>query len=369
MDPSQLMTLRDYETAFERSASEAAAAFVSTGASEGVALQANLEAFDGLQLLPRALVDVSRRSIGTTLLGHALSMPVLIAPTAFHRLAHPDGELATVRAAGSVGTVMVLSLSSSFPVESVLAEASGPVWFQTYVSKDRPRTAAVIGRAESAGCKALVLTVDVPVTGGRVPARRMGFSAPPEWIAEGHTKMYGLPDRRTDGSLLAAHDMWDASFSWDDLDWLRGTTNMALVLKGVMRADDASRAIGAGIDAVIVSNHGGRQLDAAAATIEVLPSIADTVAGRIPVLVDGGIRRGSDIVKAIASGADAVLLGRPILWGLAIAGQGGVEAIMRLLADELDLTMALCGAPDLSAITPDLLHRRGNPAQRTASAG
>lgn len=358
MDSRQLMTLRDYETAFERSATEGAAAFVSTGASEGMALRKNLEAFDGVQLVPRSLVDVSLRSIRTSLLGRPLSMPVLIAPTAFHRLAHPDGELATVRAAGTVGTVMVLSLSSSYPVESVLAEATGPVWFQTYASKDRARTAGVVSRAESAGCEALVLTVDVPVTGGRVPARRLGFSVPSEWIAEGHTKMYGLPDRRGDGgSPLAAHDMWDASFSWSDLEWLRGVTNMPLILKGIMRADDASRAIDAGIDAIIVSNHGGRQLDAAAATFDVLPAIANTVARRVPVLVDGGIRRGSDIVKAIASGADAVLVGRPILWGLAIGGQSGVEAVLGLLADELDLTMALCGAPDLSTITADLLHR------------
>jgi 4-hydroxymandelate oxidase len=363
MDPRELMTLRDYEIAFERSATEGAAAFVSTGASEGTALRANQAAFDGLQLLPRSLVDVSRRSMRTTLLGHALSMPVLIAPTAFHRLAHPDGELATVRAAGSLGTVMILSLSSSYPVESVLAEATGPVWFQTYVSKDRARSAEVIGRAEAAGCQGLVLTVDVPVTGGRVPARRIGFAVPPEWTVEGHSKMYGLADRRTGGNPLAAHDMWDASFTWDDLEWLRGITTMPVILKGVMRADDAARALDVGIAAVIVSNHGGRQLDTAVATIDALPAIADIVAGRVPVLVDGGIRRGSDIVKAIASGADAVLVGRPVLWGLAVAGQGGVEAIMGLLADELDLTMALCGAPDLGTITSDLLHRGANPVR------
>lgn len=357
MDPRQLMTLRDYEIAFERSATEGAAAFVSTGASEGIALRANQAAFDRLQLLPRSLVDVSQRSISTTLLGLDLSMPVLIAPTAFHRLAHPDGELATVRAAGAVGTVMVLSLSSSYPVESVLAAATGPVWFQTYVSKDRERTADVIGRAEAAGCEGLVLTVDVPVTGGRVPARRLGFSVPPEWTVEGHTKMYGLPDARTGGSPLAAHDMWDASLSWNGLEWLRGITALPLILKGLMRADDASRAVDAGADAIIVSNHGGRQLDAAAPTIEVLPSVAESVARRVPVLVDGGVRRGSDIVKAIASGADAVLVGRPVLWGLALGGQSGVEAIMGLLADELDLAMALCGAPDLGRITSDLLHR------------
>jgi 4-hydroxymandelate oxidase len=253
---------------------------------------------------------------------------------------------------------MVLSLSASYPVEAVLAEAIGPVWFQTYVGKDRGLTAEVIARAESAGCQGLVLTVDVPVTGGRVPTRRIGFSVPPEWTAAGHTKMYGLPTGRTAGSPLAAHDMWDASFSWRDLDWLRSTTSMPVILKGIMRDDDASRAVESGVDAIIVSNHGGRQLDTSPATLDVLPEITAAVAARVPVLVDGGVRRGSDVVKAIAAGAGAVLVGRPVLWGLAAGGQGGVEAVLRVLADEIDLTMALCGAPDLTRLTPDLLRRR-----------
>lgn len=362
MEERQMLTLSDYETEFARAVPAATVAFVATGASEGAAVRENLVAFDRWQLLPRALVDVSRRSMSTSLLGHRLSMPVLVAPTAYHRLGHPEGEVATVQAAGSAGTLMVLSISSSYPVEDVLAAATGPVWFQAYVGKDRPATAEVIRRAEAAGCAGLVLTVDVAVTGGRTPTRRIDFSVPPEWIAANHRKMYGLPAaRQAVGNPLAAHDLWDASLSWNDLEWLRSITGMPLILKGIMRPDDAARAVEAGIEAIIVSNHGGRQLDAAPAPFDVLPRVAETVAGQVPVLVDGGIRRGSDIVKALAAGADAVLVGRPVLWGLAAGGRTGVEAVLGLLADELDLAMALCGARDLADITADLLHRRSVP--------
>jgi 4-hydroxymandelate oxidase len=299
------------------------------------------------------LVDVSARSSETTILGQHVAFPILIAPTAMHRIAHADGELASARAAGATGTIMILSLGSSFPVEDVMAAATGHIWFQAYVGRDRGLTAEVIRRAEAAGCSALVVTVDAPVVGGRLAERRHGFEVLPEWFAGGHTPMYGLTAPVASGA--SATELWDSSLSWADLKWLRSCTSMPMVLKGLLRADDAARAVAEGVEGIVVSNHGGRQLEFAISTMDALPAVVDAVGGQSAVLIDGGVRRGGDVFKALALGAAAVLVGRPVMWGLAVNGQIGVEHVLRLLVDELDLTMALCGATSLDKITADLV--------------
>jgi 4-hydroxymandelate oxidase len=350
-----LLTLGDFETAAADVLGAADAAYVSGAAGEGRTRDANVAAFDAIRLLPKVLVDVSRRSTKTSVLGHEIDLPVILAPSAMHRISHPDGERATVRAAHAAGTIMVLSLGSSLPVEEVMAAASGPVWFQAYVGRDRGRTAEVLHRAQAAGCSGLVVTVDAPVVGGRISERRNGFEVRPEWFAAGHEPFYGLIPPAAAGA--AATELWDPSLTWNDVGWLRGLTDLPLMLKGILRADDAARAVAEGAEGVIVSNHGGRQLDSVIASMEALPEVSDAVGDAATVMVDGGIRRGGDVFKALAQGADVVLVGRPVMWGLAVGGASGVEQVLRHLADELELTMALCGACTVEEITPDLIRR------------
>jgi 4-hydroxymandelate oxidase len=303
------------------------------------------------------LVDVARRDLTTTVLGERVAMPILVAPTAFQRLAHADGELASVRAAGEAGTIFTLSTLSNTPVEAVVAAATGPVWFQLYIYRDRAATQALVRRVEAAGCRALVLTVDTPLFGRRERDVTNRFTLPPELeIANLHgTGGSRLPPAAGSGLSAYGSELLDQAVTWNDLAWLRGITRLPLVVKGIVRADDAARAAAAGAAAVVVSNHGGRQLDAAPATIDVVARIADAIAGRAEVLVDGGVRRGADVVKAIALGARAVLIGRPVLWGLAVGGQAGVAAALAMLRRELDLAMALCGCPEIASITRELV--------------
>ncbi|MEO7330029.1 MAG: alpha-hydroxy acid oxidase, partial [Minicystis sp.] len=318
-----LINLFDFEAAARESLAPMIRDYYASGAHDEVTLGENRAAYDRLSLYYRTLVDVSRRDLSTTLLGHPLSMPVLVAPTAFQKLAHPDGEVGTARAASKAGTVMVLSTLSTCSIEEVRAEATGPTWFQLYVYKDRGASRALIERAEAAGCSALVLTVDAPLWGRRERDVRNRFQLPPglsvkNLMLAGKSAFPG----QSAGSGLAAYmaEMIDQSLSWKDLDWLCGVTKLPVLIKGVVRGDDGGRAVEHGAAAVIVSNHGGRQLDTSPATIDALPRVVEGVAGRIPVLVDGGIRRGTDVVKALARGAQAVLLGRPVLWGLAAGG-------------------------------------------------
>jgi 4-hydroxymandelate oxidase len=291
----------------------------------------------------------------------AIPSPVLIAPTAFHRLAHPDGELATARAAAACGAPFILSTLSTTRVEDVMAAtaaAPGPVWFQLYVYKDRAATAELVARVEAAGVQALVLTVDAPRLGRRERDVRNRFALPPGLRIENlhGTRERAVPPPLADSGLAAYFaQLIDPALSWKDLSWLRSITRLPVILKSLVRADDAVRAVEHGASAMVVSNHGGRQLDTAPATIEVLPRIAEAVDGRAEILLDGGIRRGTDIVKALALGARAVLIGRPILWGLAVGGQAGVEAVLATLRRELELAMMLCGAPSLAELTADLI--------------
>jgi 4-hydroxymandelate oxidase len=333
------------------------------GAHDEVTLRENRAAYDRVSLAYRVLMDVSRRDLTTSVLGQPVSMPVLVAPTAFHRLAVPEGELASVRAAGAAGTVMILSTLSTVAVEEVVAAASGPVWFQLYIYRDRRATEGLVRRAEAAGCRALVLTVDAPLLGRRERDVRNRFSLPPGLaVANLLPAGYGEIPPAAAGSGLAAYvaAFLDPALTWRDVAWLQSITELPLLVKGIVRPDDALRAADAGAAGVVVSNHGGRQLDTAPATLDVLPEIAGALSARghrLEVLMDGGVRRGTDILKALALGARAVLVGRPVLWGLAAAGEAGAAAVLRLLHDELDLAMALAGAPAISAITRDLVRR------------
>jgi 4-hydroxymandelate oxidase len=328
------------------------------GAHDEITLAENRRAYDRIALRPRVLVDVSRRDLSTTVLGERVDLPVLVAPMAFQRMAHPDGELATVRAVEAAGSIMTLSTLSTASVEDVRAATNRPLWFQLYVHQDRSVTRALVERVEALGYGALVLTVDTPLLGRRERDVRNEFQLPPGItianVMPGGSTTLGVAER---DSALAAYfaGMHDASLTWSDLEWLRSTTRLPVLLKGVLRADDAARAAEHGASGVIVSNHGGRQLDTALATIRALPEIAQAVGGRVELFIDGGIRRGTDVLKAIALGARAVLVGRPVLWGLTVAGEAGVRRVLELLRDELDLAMALCGCARLEEVTADLV--------------
>lgn len=325
-----------------------------SGAGEELTLARNRAAFADLRLLPRVLVDVSSVELRTRALGTAMSHPVVVAPTAFHRLADPEGEIATARGAASAGAVICLSSLSNTPMEDVAA-AGGPRWFQLYVFRDRGVTRDLVARAEASGYGAIVLTVDAPVLGRRERDVRNEFELP-----DG-LRIACVPDgdvaAPAGGSGLAAYfaTMLDASLDWDDVEWLASITDLPIAVKGVHRPDDAERAVAAGVAGVIVSNHGGRQLDTVPATIEMLGAVAEAVAGRADVLLDSGVRRGTDVVKALALGASAVLIGRPALWGLACGGAGGVRSVIEMLVAETREAMMLCGARDIAALGPDLL--------------
>ncbi len=336
--------------------------YYASGADDEVTLRANRAAFERVSIAYRVLVDVARRDLATTVLGQPVALPVLVAPTAFQQLADPEGERATARAAGAAGTVMILSTLSNTPVEEVVAAATGPVWFQLYVYRDRQATAGLVRRAEAAGCRALVLTVDAPLLGRRERDIRNRFQLPPGLkVANLLPEGYGdLPAAADSGLAAYVAALLDPSLSWRDVAWLRSITRLPLLIKGIVRPDDALRAADAGAAGLVVSNHGGRQLDTAPATLDVLPEIADALAARghrLEVLLDGGVRRGTDVLKALALGARAVLVGRPILWGLATGGAAGAEQVLRLLRDELDLALALAGAPTLADVTRDLVRR------------
>jgi len=353
-----VLNLHDLEKLARARLPQMAWDYYASGADDERCLSRNEAAFAEIVLHYRVLVDVARREMATTVLGQRIALPVLVAPTAFHKLAHKDGELASVRAAGDAGTAFVLSTLSTTSVEDVVAAASCPVWFQLYVYKDRGATEALVRRVEAAGCKALVLTVDAPLLGRRERDVRNRFALPPGLAIENmHGAGYGDVTQPIAESGLAAYfaELLDPALTWDAIDWLRSLTKLPVLVKGIVRADDAKRAVEVGAAGIVVSNHGGRQLDASPATIDVLGRCVDAVGGRAEVLLDGGVRRGTDIIKALALGARAVLVGRPVLWGLAAAGRAGVAAALGVLRRELDLAMALCGCPDVASITRDLV--------------
>jgi isopentenyl diphosphate isomerase/L-lactate dehydrogenase-like FMN-dependent dehydrogenase len=315
----------DYERLAEEKLDANAHAYFAGGAGDEVTLRDNLAAFERRKLRPRVLVDVGTVSTATTVLGTEIALPVLIAPLALQRMAHPDGEEATARAAAAAGTIMCLS-SAATCAPSELTE--GKRWFQVYVWKERATTEAAVAQAVEHGYSALVLTVDVPYIGRRERDIRVEFTIPEHLTVQ--------------GDLFAAN--FDATVSWRDLEWLAGF-GLPVVVKGILTAEDAKLACEHGAAAVIVSNHGGRQLDGVSASLDVLEEVVYAVDGRAEVLLDGGVRRGTDVLKALALGARAVLIGRAMLWGLAVAGEEGVADVLRLLRDEIGLGLALLGCP------------------------
>ena len=318
------------------------------GAGDEVTAKANEAAFARLALLPRVLCGAGSPRIGVTLLGSRAAMPVLVAPTAFHRLADPEGEKATARAVAAAETIMIVSMAATVAVEDVAAAAPGAtLWFQLYIQPDMAFTEAIVRRAEAAGCSALVVTVDSPAHGRRDRDVRHGFDDLPDGLC---------CENMRDGDHEPARPIvMSPAISWEHVDLLRRMTRLPIVLKGVTHPADARLALDHGVSALYVSNHGGRQLDTVPAAVDLLPEIVAAVGGAVPVLVDGGIRRGTDVVKALALGASAVAVGRPVVWGLAAGGESGVARVLGLLRDEIEHTLTLCGLGSLDDLEPGLV--------------
>jgi isopentenyl diphosphate isomerase/L-lactate dehydrogenase-like FMN-dependent dehydrogenase len=354
----------DFERLAEERLDPGAFGYYAGGAGDEQALAGNVEAWRRLRLRPRVLVDVAEVSPATTVLGTPVSMPLLVAPTAIQRLAHPDGEPGMARAAAAADTVMCLSTIATATLEEVAAAAPGaPRWFQLYVFRDRGVTEDLISQAAAHEYGAIVLTVDAPRLGRRERDLRTAFRVPeqitvPSFAAALAASDAGKWEGATPLELLSAID---PSLTWEGLEEVRSLSALPLVLKGIQTAEDAALACEHGADAIVVSNHGGRQLDAVAPTAELLPEIVEAVAGRIEIYVDGGIRRGSDVVKALALGARAVLAGRAPLWGLACDGEPGALRVLELLRDEIELALALCGCTSPDDVAAAHLGTIGGP--------
>ncbi|XP_057505229.1 peroxisomal (S)-2-hydroxyacid oxidase GLO4-like [Actinidia eriantha] len=324
--------------------------FFNGGAEDQHTLRENVEAFRSITMRPRILVDVSRIDMSTTILGYHTSSPIMIAPTAMHKLAHPEGEIATARAAAACNTIMALSYSSTCTVEEVASSCNAVRFFQLYVYKRRDITAVLVQRAEANGFKAIMLTVDTPRLGRREADIKNRMTAPRLKNFEGLLSVEVASDKGSNLEAFAAATL-DPSLCWKDIEWLRSVTSLPILIKGVLTPEDAIKAVEAGIAGIVVSNHGARQLDYSPATITVLEQVVHAVGGKIPVLFDGGVRRGTDVFKALALGAQAVMVGRPIIFGLAAKGEHGVRRVIEMLKDELELTMALSGCPTVKDIT------------------
>jgi 4-hydroxymandelate oxidase len=373
---SDFLNIADYTRAAREKLPKDVLGYYEGGALDEITLRENTAGWERLKLFYRVLAGVGPREMSTTVLGRSISMPICVAPTAFHRLACETGEIATATAAKKSGTLFILSSLSNTPMEKVFSPSQGygetgppspgsgvtarttsPRWFQLYIYKDREITRALVQRAEAAGAEAIVLTVDAPGLGTRERDVRNNFRLP-DGLSVANLAPLGkgnIPD--VEGSGLAAYvrDNFKSDLGFDDLDWLCGCTRLPVIVKGVCRGDDAQRSVEHGAKAIVVSNHGGRQLDTAPATCEVLPQIVDAIGDGCEVYVDGGIRRGSDVLKAIAFGARAVLIGRPILWGLTVNGEQGATHILEILRRELDEAMLLCGCTALGDINRALL--------------
>lgn len=352
-----MINVEEFEQAARERLDPGPYGYYAGGAGDEHTLRANVEAFARWELRPRVLVDVSEVTTATTVLGEEVAFPLLVAPTAFHRLADPEGESATARAAARTGTVMCLStLSSVSPAELAAAAPGAPLWFQLYCSRDRGFTQELVAGVAEAGFKTLVLTVDVPVVGRRERDVRTAFSLPAD------LPVPNLPGEFTRADPHAAiNSIVDARLTWRDLEWLRSISPLPLVVKGVLTAEDALLASEHGAAGVIVSNHGGRQLDGVPATLDVLPEVVETVGERAEVLVDGGIRRGTDVLKALALGARAALAGRAVLWGLAVDGEEGVVRVLELLRDEIASGLMLLGCPRPEDVSRAHLRAAGSP--------
>lgn len=340
-EPEPLLTLEDYERAARTRVDPVAWEYIASGAADEITLRWNVEAWRSVPLVPRQLREVDAVDLSVTLAGHQLSHPIILAPTAFHTLAHPDGEVGTARGARAANAGMVLSSYSTIPVEEVAKEKPPVFWFQLYV-QDRAYTEALIRRAVSAGATAIAVTVDTPTGGARNRQQRSGFTFP--------LNVPHVSGGKAEHSLV-----------WSDLDWIARIASVPIFLKGVLHPDDAERAVKWGAAGIMVSNHGGRNLDTATSTFDALAPITERVDGRIPVIVDGGIRRGTDIVKAFAHGASAVMIGRPYVHGLAVNGAAGVESVVGILRTEVEMAMALCGCKNLKEIDRSIIGKLRKP--------
>jgi len=328
--------------------------YIAGGSGDEITLRRNRECLDAIRLKPRVLRDV--RSIDTRLelLGEPLEFPILLAPAGSQRLFHPDGEIEAARGADAARAIYTVSTVANTSIEDIAGAGGARLWFQLYVQSDRGVTRELIRRVEGAGCRALCVTVDTPVLGPRDREKRMGFALPESltfpnlaagrYTAEKHHDPHGI-----------FNPFLHAGMTWETVEWIRTDTRLPIVLKGILAAEDARLAVEHGASAVAVSNHGGRNLDTVPASIEALPGVVEAVAGRIPVLFDGGVRRGVDVVKALALGASAVMIGRPFLWGLAVSGADGVKRVVEMLRLELEAAMALLGAPTLAALDRSVL--------------
>ena len=363
--------------------------FADGGAEDEVTLRANRSDFSRLTFRPKILVDVSKRDQSTTILGQPVSSPLILAPTGLAGMLWPRGEIAAAKAAGKRNAIFTLSTLGACSIEAVAEQATGPLWFQLYVMKDREVTRSLVERAQAAGYKALCLTVDLPVLGQRERDMRNGSTIPPKITVRSVVDTLQHPgwlyrvwfgtkvtfENFVGSSAELSPDtgtLWkyvnslnDASVDWDDLAWFRSIWGGPLAIKGVMTAEDARRAVSMGVEAVIVSNHGGRQLDSLPSAIEMLPEIVDAVGDRAEVILDGGVRRGTDVVKALALGAKACMIGRPMLFGLGAAGESGVERALEILETEIDRTLALLGRPTLADLDRTAVRPAG-ALQRTA---
>ncbi|EGC37948.1 hypothetical protein DICPUDRAFT_97074 [Dictyostelium purpureum] len=328
--------------------------YYASGSNDQSTLAENENAFTRIKLVPRSLVNVSKVSTKTKIYGQDLSTPIMIAPWAMQRMAHPNGELDTLEAAKEFGTIMTLSSLSTTSVEDVSKHSNGnPGWFQLYVFKDRKVSEDLVKRVEKLGYKALVVTVDTPFLGKRDADYKNQFKLPNGLFLKNFEHL--LLSNLEGGLNQYMATMIDPGLTWKDLEWLRSITTLPVLVKGVMCPQDAAEALKHGADGIIVSNHGGRQLDTSPSTIEVLPAISKVVQGKIPLILDGGIRRGTDILKALAFGANAVLIGRPVIWGLSCGGKDGVLRVLNLLNSELQLSMAFTGMNSIHEITENII--------------
>jgi len=339
IDMSQIVNLFDFEKLAVSKMTDMAYEYVASGAADEFTVRWNRQALDAIKLNPTVLVDVSQIDTSTSLLGLDLPHPILIAPTAYHKIMHPEGELATAQGASAARALYVVSSFTTTPLEEIAKVATQPLWLQLYVRDDRSFTKDLVQEAEYRGCRALCVTVDTPVAGVRNRQQRVNFALP-DGIHTPHM---------TDAFALTK------SLTWKDIEWLKSFAKIPVLLKGILNPDDAEKAIQSGISGIIVSNHSGRNLDTVPATIEALPRIAEKVNNKIPILMDGGIRRGTDVLKAIALGANAVLVGKPICFGLACGGAEGVAKVLEILKTELELAMALTGKATIAEIDSSVI--------------
>jgi len=356
IDPFDPLDLAALEAVARARLEPGAYDYIAGGADGELTLADSLVAWSRLRLRPRVLRDVTEVSTATRLLGSLVPAPLLVAPVAYHRLAHPAGEAASAAGAAAAGAPYVCSTQATMSVEEVAAAAPDAVrWFQVYVVRDRGWTAELVARAAAAGYRALVLTVDVPRLGNRLRDLRNDFRLPTGLKPANAPPAGAARQRELAADVLAQAGQFDPGLTPETIGWLAERSGLPVIVKGVLRGDDAAACLDAGAVGVVVSNHGGRQLDGVVATADALAEVAAAVGDRAEVYVDGGIRRGTDVVKALALGARAVLIGRPVLWALAAAGAAGVERLLAGLAAELRLAMALCGAVTVGELTPDLI--------------